>query len=103
MNWAAVEVKAFPAATDFDLSKQFDVTVGCEIPWSSEDLAYSVTAVQASCSRLLGQSCRSITRLAARVIRLLDFALRPFAAAVLDHDAAIVGIHVISSCRRHFH
>ena len=40
MNLAAVEIKAFVPAVDFELSKQFYVALGFEIPWSSEDLAY---------------------------------------------------------------
>jgi hypothetical protein len=40
MNLAAVEIKAFVPAIDFDRSKQFYLALGFEIPWSSEDLAY---------------------------------------------------------------
>ena len=40
MNLAAVEIKAFVPAADFDLSKEFYRALGFEIPWSSEDLAY---------------------------------------------------------------
>lgn len=40
MNLATVEIKAFVPATDFELSKQFYIALGFEIPWSSEDLAY---------------------------------------------------------------
>ncbi|QSA95785.1 VOC family protein [Methylococcus sp. EFPC2] len=40
MNLAAVEIKAFVPATNFELSKQFYVALGFEIPWSSENLAY---------------------------------------------------------------
>lgn len=40
MNLAAVEIKAFVPATDFELSKQFYLALGFEVPWSSEDLAY---------------------------------------------------------------
>ena len=40
MNLAAVEIKAFLPAIDFERSKQFYLALGFEIPWSSEDLAY---------------------------------------------------------------
>lgn len=40
MNLAAVEIKAFVPATDFELSKDFYTALGFEIPWSSDDLAY---------------------------------------------------------------
>lgn len=40
MNLAAVEIKAFVPASDFDRSRAFYVELGFEIPWSSEDLAY---------------------------------------------------------------
>ena len=40
MNLTAVEIKAFVPASDFELSKQFYLALGFEIPWSSEDLAY---------------------------------------------------------------
>lgn len=40
MNLAAVEIKAFVPAADFELSKQFYVSLGFEIPWFSEGLAY---------------------------------------------------------------
>lgn len=40
MNLAAVEVKAFVPAADFERSKQFYRALGVEVPWSSEDLAY---------------------------------------------------------------
>jgi hypothetical protein len=40
MNLAAVEIKAFVPASEFDVSKQFYLDLGFEIPWSSEDLAY---------------------------------------------------------------
>jgi catechol 2,3-dioxygenase-like lactoylglutathione lyase family enzyme len=40
MNLAAVEVKAFVPAADFERSKQFYVALGFEVPWSSEELAY---------------------------------------------------------------
>lgn len=40
MNLAAVEIKAFVPAIDFEASKQFYLALGFENPWSSEDLAY---------------------------------------------------------------
>lgn len=40
MNLAAVEIKAFLPAVDFERSKQFYQALGFEIPWSSPDLAY---------------------------------------------------------------
>jgi hypothetical protein len=40
VNVEAIEIKAFVPAADFDLSKQFYLALGFEIPWSSEDLAY---------------------------------------------------------------
>lgn len=40
MNLAAVEIKAFLPAVDFERSKQFYLALGFEIPWSSDDLAY---------------------------------------------------------------
>ena len=40
MNLSAVEIKAFLPARDFELSKQFYLTLGFELPWSSDDLAY---------------------------------------------------------------
>jgi len=40
MNLAAIEIKAFLPATDFDASKHFYLALGFEIPWSSDDLAY---------------------------------------------------------------
>src|SRR5437867_1704411 len=40
MNLVAVEIKAFVPALDFEVSKQFYLALGFEVPWSSEDLAY---------------------------------------------------------------
>ena len=40
MNLTAVEIKAFVPAADLELSKQFYLALGFEVPWSSEDLAY---------------------------------------------------------------
>lgn len=40
MNLATVEIKAFVPSRNFGESKQFYLTLGFEIPWSSEDLAY---------------------------------------------------------------
>ena len=40
MNLAAVEIKAFVPARDFERSKDFYARIGFEIPWSSDDLAY---------------------------------------------------------------
>jgi hypothetical protein len=40
MNLAAIEIKAFVPATDFELSKSFYLALGFEIPWASADLAY---------------------------------------------------------------
>ena len=40
MNLAAVEIKAFVPARDFEESKDFYARIGFEIPWSSDDLAY---------------------------------------------------------------
>ena len=40
MNLAAVEIKAFVPARDFEKSKQFYLALGFEIPWTSQDLAY---------------------------------------------------------------
>ena len=40
MNLAAIEIKAFLPAGDFERSKRFYAALGFEIPWSSEDLAY---------------------------------------------------------------
>lgn len=40
MNLSAVEIKAFVPAKDFELSKQFYMALGFEVPWSSDDLAY---------------------------------------------------------------
>ena len=40
MNLAAVEIKAFLPALDFEVSKQFYLALGFEVPWSSDVLAY---------------------------------------------------------------
>ena len=40
MNLAAIEIKAFLPAGDFERSKRFYAALGFEIPWSSEELAY---------------------------------------------------------------
>lgn len=40
MNLTAVEIKAFVPARDFEISKQFYLALGFEIPWANEDLAY---------------------------------------------------------------
>ena len=40
MNLSTVEMKAFVPASDFERSKAFYTTLGFEIPWSSDDLAY---------------------------------------------------------------
>jgi hypothetical protein len=40
MNLAAIEIKAFVPALDFELSKSFYLALGFEIPWASDDLAY---------------------------------------------------------------
>jgi hypothetical protein len=40
MTLAAVEIKAFVPAVDLELSKQFYLALGFEIPWSAQDLAY---------------------------------------------------------------
>lgn len=40
MNLTAVEIKAFVPAVDLELSKQFYLALGFQIPWSSPDLAY---------------------------------------------------------------
>jgi Glyoxalase/Bleomycin resistance protein/Dioxygenase superfamily len=40
MNLVALEIKAFVPARNFDVSKQFDLDLGFEIPWTSEDLAH---------------------------------------------------------------
>lgn len=40
MTLAAVEIKAFVPAADFERSKRFYEALGFEVPWSSEDLAY---------------------------------------------------------------
>ncbi len=40
VNLAAVEIKAFVPARDFEASKQFYLVLGFEIPWEGEDLAY---------------------------------------------------------------
>ena len=40
MNLTTVEIKAFVPAVDLELSKQFYLALGFEVPWSSEDLAY---------------------------------------------------------------
>jgi hypothetical protein len=40
LNLAAIEIKAFVPASDFELSQEFYAALGFEIPWSSEDLAY---------------------------------------------------------------
>ena len=40
MNLAAVEIKAFLPAIDFELSRQFYLALGFEIPWSADGLAY---------------------------------------------------------------
>lgn len=40
MNLSAVEIKAFVPAKDFELSKQFYLALGFELPWSSDDLTY---------------------------------------------------------------
>lgn len=40
MNLAAIEIKAFVPARDFELSKSFYAALGFEIPWSSENMAY---------------------------------------------------------------
>lgn len=40
MNLAAVEIKAFVPATDFERSRDFYRALGFEIPWSNDHLAY---------------------------------------------------------------
>jgi catechol 2,3-dioxygenase-like lactoylglutathione lyase family enzyme len=40
MNLAAVEIKAFVPARDFELSKRFYEDLGFTVAWSSDDLAY---------------------------------------------------------------
>jgi hypothetical protein len=40
MNLAAVEIKAFVPALDFERAKQFYLALGFEIPWSDGELAY---------------------------------------------------------------
>lgn len=40
MNLVTVEIKAFVPAMDLELSKQFYLALGFEIPWSDADLAY---------------------------------------------------------------
>lgn len=40
VNLAAVEIKAFVPALDFERSKQFYLALGFEIPWSDRELAY---------------------------------------------------------------
>ena len=40
-NLAAVEIKAFVPASDFERSKQFYLALGFEIPWSDDGLAYA--------------------------------------------------------------
>ena len=40
MNLAAVEIKAFVPASDFEQSRRFYLALGFEIPWASEGLAY---------------------------------------------------------------
>ena len=40
MNLAAVEIKAFVPAPDFERSTQFYLALGFEIPWSDGGLAY---------------------------------------------------------------
>ncbi|WP_266160705.1 VOC family protein [Dyella silvatica] len=40
MNLATVEIKAFVPARDLELSKQFYLALGFEVPWSSDGLAY---------------------------------------------------------------
>lgn len=40
MNLSTVEIKAFVPARDFAVSKDFYRTLGFEVPWSGEDLAY---------------------------------------------------------------
>lgn len=39
-NMAAVEIKAFVPAKDFELSKRFYADLGFELAWSSDDMAY---------------------------------------------------------------
>lgn len=40
MNLSTVEIKAFVPAADLEISKQFYLALGFQIPWSSEDMAY---------------------------------------------------------------
>ena len=40
MNLAVVEIKAFVPSLDFEISKQFYLALGFEVPWSSGELAY---------------------------------------------------------------
>jgi hypothetical protein len=40
MNLAVVEIKAFVPAMDLEVSKQFYLALGFEVPWSSAELAY---------------------------------------------------------------
>ncbi len=51
MNLYASEIKAFAPAADFERSKQFYLALGCEIPWSSAELAYVRTVKRASCCK----------------------------------------------------
>jgi catechol 2,3-dioxygenase-like lactoylglutathione lyase family enzyme len=39
-SMAAVEIKAFVPAKDFELSKRFYIDLGFELAWASDDLAY---------------------------------------------------------------
>jgi catechol 2,3-dioxygenase-like lactoylglutathione lyase family enzyme len=40
VNLTAVEIKAFVPAVDFELSKEFYLALGFEVPWSDGELAY---------------------------------------------------------------
>ncbi|MEP7184495.1 MAG: VOC family protein [Rhodanobacter sp.] len=53
MNLTTVEAKAFVPATDFERSKQFYLTIGFDIPWSDDGLAY---VRHGACSFLLQAS-----------------------------------------------
>ena len=40
MNLNVVEIKAFVPAADLEVSKQFYLALGFQIPWSDDDMAY---------------------------------------------------------------
>ncbi len=81
MNLTIVEAKAFVPATDFERSKRFYLTLGFDIQWSNDSLAY---VRHGACSFLLQASAEP------------DFVAR-FQMHLLVENADDWRAHVVSS------